>query len=91
MLFNIILFLIGLLGFIYHNKNIILMLICLEIMLLSVTLIVLNSSFLFDDNLGNLFSITIISIAGAESVLGLTFLVAYYKSNNNIFISDINS
>ena len=91
MLLSLTLFIIGLLGFINHNKNIILMLISLEIMLLAVTLTVLNASFIFDDNLGNIFSIAIISIAGAESVLGLTFLVSYYKLTNNIFITNSKS
>ena len=77
--FSIILFLIGILGFILNRRNIILMIIAIEIMLLAVTLLVLISSFGFDDNAGQTFSIYIISIAGAESVIGLSILVAFYK------------
>jgi NADH-ubiquinone oxidoreductase chain 4L len=40
----------------------------------------LISSFSFDDNVGQTFSVYIISIAGAESVVGLSILVAYYRS-----------
>lgn len=76
---SIILFLIGILGFILNRRNIILMIIAIEIMLLAVTLLVLISSFGFDDNAGQTFSIYIISIAGAESVIGLSILVAFYK------------
>ena len=80
----LILFLIGTLGFILNRKNIILMIIAIEIMLLAVTLLILISSFSFDDNIGQTFSIYIISIAGAESVIGLSILVAYYRLRGNI-------
>src|SRR5436190_16609656 len=76
---SLFLFLIGILGFILNRKNIILMIIAIEIMLLAVTLLVLISSFNFDDNVGQTFSIYIISIAGAESVIGLSILVAFYR------------
>jgi NADH-ubiquinone oxidoreductase chain 4L len=49
---SLILFLIGILGFILNRKNIILMILCIEIMLLAVTLLILISSFNFDDNIG---------------------------------------
>jgi len=78
------LFLIGILGFILNRKNIILMIISIEIMLLAVTLLVLISSATFDDNIGQTFSVYIISIAGAESVIGLSILVAYYRLRGNI-------
>jgi len=53
-------------------------------MLLAVTLLVLISSFSFNDNIGQTFSVYIISIAGAESVIGLSILVAYYRLRGNI-------
>jgi NADH-ubiquinone oxidoreductase chain 4L len=81
---SIILFLMGVLGFILNRKNIILMIIAIEIMLLSVTLLILINSFSFDDNVGQLFSIYIIAIAAAESVIGLSILVAYYRLRGNI-------
>jgi NADH-ubiquinone oxidoreductase chain 4L len=68
---SLLLFLIGILGF---------MIISIEIMLLAVTLLILISSFSFDDNVGQTFSVYIITIAGAESVVGLSILVAYYRS-----------
>lgn len=81
---SLFLFLIGILGFILNRKNIILMIISIEIMLLAVTLLVLISSFSFDDGIGQTFSIFIISIAGAESVIGLSILVAFYRLRGNI-------
>ena len=44
------------------------------------TLLIIISSFSFDDNIGQTFAIYIITIAGAESVIGLSILVAYYRS-----------
>ena len=81
---SLLLFLIGILGFILNRKNIILMIIAIEIMLLAITLLVLMSSVSFDDIAGQTFSIYIISIAGAESVIGLSILVAYYRLRGNI-------
>ena len=81
---SLILFTIGILGFVLNRKNIILMLISIEIMLLAITFLILISSFNFDDNVGQTFSIYIISIAGAESVIGLSILVAYYRLRGTI-------
>jgi NADH-ubiquinone oxidoreductase chain 4L len=81
---SILLFIIGILGFVLNRKNIILMIIAIEIMLLSVTLLVLIMSYNFDDNIGQIFSIYILSIAGAESVIGLSILVAYYRLRGTI-------
>ena len=84
---SLLLFLIGILGFILNRKNIILMIIAIEMMLLAVTLLMLSSSHLFDDNMGQLFSIFIITIAGAESVVGLSIVVAYYRLRGNISLN----
>lgn len=84
MTFSISLFLIGILGFILNRKNIILLIISLEIMLLAVTLWFLTSSYSFDDNIGQIFGIYIIAVAGAESVIGLSILIAYYRLKGSI-------
>ena len=84
--FSILLFLIGILGFVLNRKNIILMLISIEMMLLSVTLLILIFSMSFDDIIGQTFAIYIITIAGAESAIGLGILVAYYRLRGSIEI-----
>lgn len=84
----LIIFLIGILGFVLNRKNIILMLISIEIMLLGATVMILINSFYFDDLLGQIYSIYIIGIAGAESAIGLGILVAYYRLRGSISISD---
>lgn len=76
---SLLLFLIGILGFVLNRKNIILMLISIEIMLLAITFLILVSSLSFDDILGQTYAIYIIAIAGAESAIGLGILVAFYR------------
>jgi NADH-ubiquinone oxidoreductase chain 4L len=83
---SLLLFLIGVLGFVLNIKNIILMLISLEIILLSITLLILVSSICFDDIVGQTFAIYIITIAGAESAIGLAILVAFYRLRGTIAI-----
>lgn len=87
MIFPLILFVVGVIGFVLNRKNIILMLISIEIMLLSVTLLILINSLYFDDSIGQIFGIFIIALAGAESAIGLSILVAYYRLNGHISIS----
>lgn len=86
MYLSIILFLIGLLGFVLNRKNIIMMLISIEIMLLAITFLILLSSLSFDDILGQTFAIYIISVAGAESAIGLSILVAFYRLRGSVVI-----
>ena len=82
--FSLLLFITGILGFILNRKNIILMIISIEIMLLAVTLLILISSYNFNDNTGQLFGIYIVSMAAAESVIGLSLLIAYYRLKGNV-------
>ena len=58
---SILLFIIGILGFILNRKNILLMIISIEIMLLAVTMLFLILSYNIDDNIGQVFSLYIIS------------------------------
>lgn len=87
MALSLVLFLLGMLGFVLNRKNIILMLISIEMMLLAVTVIVIISSYSFSDILGQTYGIYIIAIAGAESAIGLGLLVAYYRLRGSISLS----
>jgi len=80
------LFLIGVLGFVLNRKNIILMLISIEIMLLSITFLILINSLGFEDIIGQVYAVYIITIAGAESAIGLGILVAFYRLRGSISI-----
>ncbi|KAL9049715.1 MAG: hypothetical protein Q9162_007071 [Coniocarpon cinnabarinum] len=83
---SLVLFLIGILGFVLNRKNIILMLISIEIMLLSITLLIIMSSLSFDDIFGQTFAVFIISVAGAETAIGLAILIAFYRLRGSIAI-----
>lgn len=77
-------FFIGILGFILNRKNIILILISIELILLAVTIFILITSQILDDIMGQTFGIYIIAVAGAESALGLALLVAFNRTNGSI-------
>jgi NADH:ubiquinone oxidoreductase subunit K len=83
---TLVLFLIGILGFVFNRKNIILMLISIEIMLLAITFLILISSINLDDIIGQTYAIYIIIVAGAESAIGLAILVAFYRLRGSIAI-----
>jgi NADH:ubiquinone oxidoreductase subunit K len=83
---TLLVFLIGILGLLFNRKNIILMLISIEIMLLSITFLILVSSLNLDDIIGQTFAVYIIVIAGAESAIGLAILVAFYRLRGSIAI-----
>jgi NADH-ubiquinone oxidoreductase chain 4L len=74
------------LGFVLNKKNIILMLISIEIMLLSITFLILISSLNFDDILGQTFAIYIITIAESATTKGI--LVAF-RLRPQLFLPNI--
>lgn len=81
---SLILLIIGLIGFVFNKKNIILYFISIEMMLLAITLLILQGSALMDDITGIFYGIVILLLAGAESAIGLSILVAYYKLRGSI-------
>lgn len=87
MTLSLCLFLVGIIGFLLNRNNLILILICIEILLVSITLFILITSFNHDDIFGETFSIYILAIAGAESALGLGLLVTFYRLRGNLNIT----
>ncbi len=83
------LFVIGVLGFVLHRKHILILLITLEMILLGVTIIALISTFKFDDASGQTISVFIISVAGAESAIGLGILVAYFRLRGTVSLPNL--
>ncbi len=81
-----ILFSIGLSGIFINRKNIISLLMSIEIMLLSININFVAFSALLNDIVGQIFSIFILTIAGAEAAIGLAILVVYFKNRRNISI-----
>lgn len=89
LLITILLFSIGALGLVLNRKNILIIIISIELMLLSVNLNFIIFSIYLDDILGQLFVIFILTIAATESAIGLAILSSYYKVKNTILIDKI--
>ena len=78
--FSSTLFLLGVWGIFLNRKNIIVMLMSIELMLLAVNFNFLVFSVYVDDLLGQVFSLFILTVAAAESAIGLSLLVIYYRA-----------
>lgn len=79
---TIMIIIIGWLSVIKNIKNYIKILISLEIILISISILILNSSILFDDIDGAITTIFILCIGAAETAIGLSILINYYRINN---------
>ena len=85
----ITLFLIGVLGLVLNRKNILITLMSIELMLLAVNLNFVIFSIYLDDITGYIFVLFILTIAAAESAIGLAILTVYYRLKNTIRIDKI--
>jgi NADH-quinone oxidoreductase subunit K len=83
-------FLIGLFGIIFNKKNLIVLLMSIELMLLGINLNYLFISFYIDDIMGQIFALLILTVAAAESAIGLAIIVVYYRLRGNISIDQVN-
>lgn len=73
-------------GIFLSRRNIIVLLIAIEIMLTSINLLFVCFAIALDDIIGEIFSILILTISAAESAIGLALIILYYR-NYNLFIS----
>ena len=81
---TVLLFFIGVLGLVLNRRNILIALVSLELLLLSVNLNFIIFSIYLDDIMGQVFVLFVLTVAAAESGLGLAILVAFYKLRNSI-------
>ena len=72
-----------------NRKNILIILMSVELMLLAVNINFVVFSVCLDDLIGQMFALFILTVAAAESAIGLAILVAYYKVRNNIAVESI--
>jgi len=86
-----ILFAIGVFGIIVNRKNVIVILMSVELMLLAVNLNLVAFSSHLGDLVGQIFTMLILTVAAAEAAIGLAILVAYYRNRRSISVDDINS
>jgi NADH:ubiquinone oxidoreductase subunit K len=83
---SILVFLIGVGGIVLFRTNILLVIMGLEIMFFSINLSFVLVSYFLDDIMGEVFFIHVLTVAGAESGVGLAILVAYYRLRGEIWV-----
>lgn len=85
-----ILFTLGIAGIILNRKNIIVILMSVELILLAVNLNFVAFSSFLGDLTGQVFGLFVLTVAAAESAIGLAILVVFYRNRGTIAVEDIN-
>ena len=86
-----ILFALSVAGIFINRKNVILLLMCIELMLLSVNLNFIAFSHFLGDTAGQVFVFFILTVAAAESAIGLAILVVLFRNRHTINVQDLDS
>ena len=86
LILSTILFFIGLFGIVLNRRNILIVLMSIELMLLAINLNFAIFSNSIDDIIGQVFALLVLTVAAAESAIGLAILVIYYRLRGNILI-----
>jgi NADH-quinone oxidoreductase subunit K len=86
-----LLFTIGVAGIILNRKNIIIILMSVELILLSVNINLVAFSTTFGDLTGQVYALLILTVAASEAAIGLAILVSYYRNRGTIAVEDINA
>ena len=86
-----IIFSIGVVGVFLNRKNVIIILMSIELMLLSVNINLVSFSIYLQDLVGQVFTMFILTVAAAEAAIGLAIIVIYYKNKGSIDVDEINS
>ena len=84
------LFFIGLYGIMLNRKNIVVMLMSIELVLLAINFNFIVFSVFLDDIFGQIFALFVLTVAAAESAIGLAILVVYYRIRGTVSIEYIN-
>jgi NADH-quinone oxidoreductase subunit K len=85
-----ILFTIGLLGIFLNRKNIIIILMSVELILLAVNINFVAFSSFLGDLVGQVFALFVLTVAAAEAAIGLAILVVYFRNRGTIAVEDVN-
>ena len=86
-----IIFTIGIIGIFLNRKNIIVILMSIELILLAVNINLVSFSVFFNDLIGQIFTLFILTVAAAEAAIGLAIIVAYYRNTGTVHVEEINS
>lgn len=85
-----VLFTLGIVGIIVNRKNIIVILMSVELILLSVNINLVAFSAFLGDLTGQVFALFILTVAAAEAAIGLAILVTYFRNRGTIAVEDVN-
>ncbi len=85
-----ILFTIGVFGIFLNRKNVIVILMSVELILLAVNLNFVAFSSFLGDLVGQIFALFVLTVAAAEAAIGLAILVVYFRNRGSIAVEDIN-
>ncbi len=83
-------FTLGVFGIFLNRKNVIVILMSVELILLSVNINLVAFSSFSGDLIGQIFALLILTVAAAEAAIGLAILVAYFRNRGTIAVEDIN-
>ena len=88
--FGAIIFSIGTLGIFLNRKNVIVILMSVELILLAVNINLVSFSIYLEDITGQIFTMLILTVAAAEAALGLAIIVSYYRNRGSVRVEEIN-
>ena len=86
-----IIFTIGIIGIFLNRKNVIIILMSIELILLAVNINLVSFSIYLQNLIGQVFAMFILTVAAAESAVGLAIIVIYYKNRGSINVEQISS
>ena len=86
-----VIFTIGVVGIFLNRKNVIIILMSIELILLAVNINLVSFSIYLQDLVGQVFTMFILTVAAAEAAVGLAIIVIYYKNKGSILVENINS
>jgi NADH-quinone oxidoreductase subunit K len=85
-----VLFTLGVFGIFLNRKNVIIILMSVELMLLAVNINLVAFSTHLGDLVGQVFALMVLTVAAAEAAIGLAILVVYFRNRGSIAVTDIN-
>ena len=85
-----ILFTLGIVGIFINRKNVIVILMSVELMLLAVNINLVAFSSFLNDLVGQIFAMFVLTVAAAEAAVGLAILVTFFRNRGDIAVDDVN-
>ncbi len=84
------LFVIGIFGLFLNRKNVIVLLMSIELILLAVNINLIAFSHFLNDSVGQVFTLFVLTVAAAEASIGLAILVSFFRNRGTIDVEDVN-